>query len=106
VVEAMDADAGIAMTRLDVDGGAAANDLLMQIQADLLGLPVVRPQHLEVTAFGAARAAATASSAAAMGDGPHRVDRVFEPRMGQDQREAAYAGWKRAVARTLDADSG
>lgn len=106
VVEAMDADAGIAMTRLDVDGGAAANDLLMQIQADLLGLPVVRPQHLEVTALGAARAAAMASSAAAMGDAPHRVDRVFEPRMGEDQREEAYAGWKRAVARTLDADSG
>jgi glycerol kinase len=102
VVEAMNADTGAAMTRLDVDGGAAANDLLMQLQADILGIPVVRPRDLEVTAFGAARAAAMTSGGFAVPDGVSRVDRVFEPEIGEGQREDAYAGWKRAVARALD----
>ncbi len=102
VVEAMNADAGIAMTRLDVDGGATANDLLMQMQADLSGIAVRRPRYLEVTALGAARAAAMASGRMEFGAGASRVDRIFEPQISADAREAAYAGWKRAVARAID----
>ncbi len=102
VVEAMNADAGIAMTRLDVDGGATANDLLMQMQADLSGIAVRRPRYLEVTALGAARAAAMASGRLEFGVGASRVDRIFEPQISADAREAAYAGWKRAVARAID----
>jgi glycerol kinase len=90
---------------LKVDGGATANNLLMQLQADILGVPVVRPRVTETTALGAAYAAGLATG---VWSGPSalrsqwQADRMWEPRWSQDQREAAYAGWQKAVARSLD----
>jgi glycerol kinase len=102
VVAAMASDAGIPATALRVDGGATANNLLMQFQADLLGTPVARPRILETTALGAAYLAGLAT-----GVWPSRsviaerwaCDRVFSPAMPPEQRERLYAGWQRAVAR-------
>ncbi len=104
VVDCFRADAGLALEALRVDGGACQNDFLMQFQADLLGVPVVRPAVLEVTARGAAALAGLgvgfwrdrSELADALGTGVTR----FEPRMGADQREALYAGWRRAVERS------
>ena len=91
VLAAMERDAGIALTELRVDGGAAANNLLMQFQADLLGVPVVRPKVLETTALGAAYLAGLAvgfwKSADDIGAN-WQVDRRFEPAMSRDQAEA------------------
>jgi glycerol kinase len=103
VLEAMRADSGIELTALKVDGGATVNDFLMQLQADVLGVPVVRPVVRETTALGAAYAAGLA---AGLWDGLEAlranwsVDRVFEPAWSADRREAAYAGWLRAVERS------
>jgi glycerol kinase len=110
VLEAMIADAsaalstgaGIALEALRADGGAAANNLLMQLQADLLGVPVQRPAVTETTALGAAYLAGLA-----VGYWPDlaeiasqwRVDAEFKPAMPAEQRDALYAGWQRAVAR-------
>jgi len=102
VLEAMEADAGIKLTRLKVDGGAVVNDFLMQLQADVLGVPVVRPVVGETTALGAAYAAGLA---AGVWDGLDAlrqnwgVDRVFEPQWSEERREVGYAGWQRAVER-------
>ncbi len=102
VLEAMEAESGIALRELRVDGGAAANDLLMQVQADFLGRPVLRPVVTETTALGAAYLAGLA-----VGLWPDlerlarnwRLDRRFEPRMAEDERRELYEGWKRAVER-------
>ena len=102
VVEAMEADAGIEMSELRVDGGAAANDLLMQFQADILGVPVVRPQVIETTALGAAY---LAGLAVGYWEGEDEiavhweVDRTFEPAMPEDRVAALREGWGRAVER-------
>jgi glycerol kinase len=102
VVECVERDSGIGLSELRVDGGAAANDFLMQFQADILGRRVSRPQLLEVTAFGAAALAGLAvgfwPDRAAIGAGDEGA-RIFEPSMGAAQRDALYAGWKRAVER-------
>lgn len=102
VVEAMAQDAGARLQLLRVDGGASRNDLLMQLQADILGVPVVRPQVSETTALGAAYAAGLSvgvwESLEATGVA-WRADRTFEPRWPADVREARYAGWRRAVER-------
>jgi len=100
VVQAMEGDAGVRISELRVDGGAAANDWLMQFQADVLGVPVRRPSLVEMTARGAAGLAGIATGfwqspeefAAA---GPD--ESVFAPGMGDDERRAALAGWQRAV---------
>jgi glycerol kinase len=102
VVESMARDSGIRLRRLQVDGGAAANDWLMQFQADLLGIDVVRPAIVANTAKGAA-------ILAGMGIGWYtardvdglmgRPDRVFRPRMGAAERDRLYRGWQAAVAR-------
>jgi glycerol kinase len=105
VVDAMVADSGRPLTLLKADGGMTANDLLMQIQADFLGVPVVRPQVAETTCLGAAYAAGLA-----VGFWPHletlraqwRPDRQWRPAMSATDRESAYAQWRKAVARTLD----
>ncbi len=102
VLDAMVADSGHAVTVLKVDGGASANDFLMQLQADILGTSVVRPAVRETTALGAAYAAGLASGA--FGSIDHlrrlwRADRTFEPTWTADERETALAGWKRAVGR-------
>ncbi len=103
VLEAMQADAGTPLRELRVDGGAAANNLLMQFQADLLGVPVVRPQILETTALGAAYLAGLA-----VGFWKDRqeirnqwqVERTFEPQMENAHREDLIANWQKAVERT------
>ncbi len=105
VVEAMAADAPRPLVELRVDGGAAANDRLMQFQADLLAVPVVRPRVTETTALGAAFLAGlavgywhdTAELARLWA-----VDRRFEPGPGAARRERQYAGWQKAVQRSLD----
>ncbi len=103
VLEAMQADSGIKLASLKVDGGATANDFLMQLQADILGVPVVRPVVSETTALGAAYAAGLAVglwSGLAELRANWRMDRLFEPRWDEARREAAYDGWKRAVERS------
>lgn len=97
-VEALRAG-GLPIEELKVDGGATRNGLLCQFQADLLGIPVRRPVELERTALGVAHMAGMGVglwTKQHLADG-WRVDRVFEPQMGQDQREALYAGWQSAV---------
>jgi len=103
LIEAMAADSGIALKELRVDGGATASNLLMQIQADLLGVPVVRPRITETTALGAAYLAGlgvgfwkTEDEIAAL----WARERVFEPRIGRDEAAARLAEWKRAVERS------
>ncbi|MDW8469210.1 MAG: glycerol kinase GlpK [Burkholderiales bacterium] len=102
VLAAMQKDAGEPLAELRVDGGAAANDLLMQFQADLLGVPVVRPRVLETTALGAAYLAGLAVD---VWKSPEeiaanwRAERTFEPRMSRDEAEARLARWRAAVER-------
>ncbi|MEM6756809.1 MAG: FGGY-family carbohydrate kinase, partial [Planctomycetota bacterium] len=102
LVSAMQQDAGEPMTELRVDGGAAANDLLMQIQADFLGVPVVRPTVLETTALGAAYLAGLAvgvwESVEAI-EANWRVDRRFEPAMPDAEAAALRSRWHEAVER-------
>ncbi|MBC8023232.1 MAG: glycerol kinase, partial [Burkholderiales bacterium] len=103
LIEAMAADSGIALTELRVDGGATANDLLMQIQADLLGVPVVRPKVTETTALGAAYLAGLAcgfwKDEAEIASLWSR-DRVFHPKLARGLASARLAEWKRAVERS------
>lgn len=104
VIDAMAADSGIALGELRVDGGAAANDLLMQIQANVLGVPVVRPKNVETTVLGAAYLSGLASGVWNDRDDVREsweVDRRFEPAWSDDEREAHYRRWKDAVARSL-----
>ncbi len=100
---AMSRDSGIALTELRVDGGASRNDLLMQLQADLAGVPVVRPQVTETTALGAAYLAGLATGVWSGGDeiaAQWAVDRRFEPRLAESERRARIARWREAVARS------
>jgi glycerol kinase len=103
VIDAVEKDSGVTLTELRVDGGAAANDLLLQIQADILGREVVRPAVLETTALGAAYLAGLATgfwkdtSDVARN---WREDRRFTPQMPTERRESMYAGWKRAIERS------
>ncbi len=102
---AMQADSGVACHELRVDGGAAGNDLLMQIQADLLGVPVVRPKVTETTALGAAYLAGLATGVWNSPDelrGQWQVDRVFQPMITADARQSRLALWRKAVTRSLD----
>ena len=102
VIDAVEADSGVALTELRVDGGAAANNLLLQIQADILGRDVVRPGVLETTALGAAYLAGLAVGFWKNVDDVSRnwrIDRRFEPGMPADRRDELYRGWQRAVER-------
>jgi glycerol kinase len=105
VADAMAADSGVALDVLKVDGGVTANDLCMQIQADVLGCPVSRPVVAETTALGAAYAAGLAvgfwSSTDELRENWNEARR-WEPAWTEDRREAAYARWRKAVERTLD----
>ena len=105
VIDAMSADSGIPLTSLRVDGGAARNDLLMQIQADVLGVPVIRPRNVETTAVGAAFLAGLGCGLwpdqSTLAD-RWEVDRIFEPGISDEQRESRYAIWRRAVDRARD----
>ena len=105
VVEAMAQDSGVALDVLKVDGGVTANTLCMQLQADILGVPVIKPVVAETTALGAAYAAGLAVGFWAGRDelrANWKEDRRWEPTWSDEQREEGYAGWKKAVARTLD----
>ena len=105
VVEAMTKDSGVEIVELRSDGGMVVNELLMQFQADILGVPVVRPKVTETTALGAAYAAglavgywqSTAEISANWG-----VDKRWQPAMPDERRAALYAKWNKAVARALD----
>jgi len=102
VLEVASSDAGVNLTELRVDGGATANDLLMQIQADILGTPVVRPVVKETTALGAAYLAGLAVGYWTDRDEIARnwaADRRFLPGMDGTKRDHLYAGWRRAVTR-------
>jgi glycerol kinase len=105
VLEAMEKDSGIPIKELRVDGGMVANELLMQFQADQLGVPVVRPRVTETTALGAAYAAGLA-----VGYWSNRHDLVrnwgvarrWRPEMADDERNKLYAAWHKAVQRSFD----
>jgi glycerol kinase len=104
VIDSVERSSGVRLSELRVDGGAASNDLLLQIQADILGRDVVRPAVLETTAAGAAYLAGLAVGFWKDRDevASHwREDRRFSPKMPDDRREELYDGWKRAVERTL-----
>ena len=103
VFMAMRADSGLPLTELRVDGGASRNDVLLQIQADVLGVPVLRSQNPEATALGAAQLAGLATgfwADAAELSGQWREDRRFLPQWGEDQRASHRARWREAVARS------
>jgi glycerol kinase len=105
VVDAMQADSGVRLGVLKVDGGITANDLCMQIQADVLGVEVVRPVIAETTALGAAYAAGLAVG---FWSGPDdlranwREGKRWTPAWNEAKRSAGYAEWRKAVQRTLD----
>jgi glycerol kinase len=104
VLDAMQADAGIRLDELRVDGGAVQNDLLMQIQADILGVPVVRPKMVETTVRGAAFLAGLATGVWRNREelrATWKVDRRFEPSVSDDVREQRYAQWREAIRRSL-----
>jgi glycerol kinase len=105
VLHAMQKDAGVELAELKVDGGASVNDLLMQFQADLLGVRVRRPQIAETTAFGAAYLAGLAVGYwhdMAEVARCWALDREFQPQMPADQRENLYLRWQEAVSRSLN----
>lgn len=103
VLDAMQKDSGIRLASLKVDGGAVANDFLMQFQSDIMGTTVVRPTLIETTALGAAFLAGLAvgfwKSTAELSD-KFSIDREFEPSLPAEQREQLYAGWQKAVTRS------
>jgi glycerol kinase len=105
VVEAMNSDSGVALESLKVDGGMVANDLLMQFQADLLGVPVIRPKVPETTSLGAAYAAGLATGFWGEVEDLREnwvEDKRWEPSMDSDKRDEYYKYWKKAVTRTFD----
>jgi len=104
VLDAMEKDSGVRLTALKVDGGMVFNELLMQFQADILGVPVIRPVVAETTALGAAYAAGLAVGFWENLDDLRKnwaVDKVWEPKMDPETRERLYRGWLKAVERTF-----
>lgn len=105
IMEAMNKDSGVALSNLKVDGGMVANELLMQFQADLLKVPVIRPSITETTALGAAYAAGLS-----IGLWPDlatlknfwSTDKIWQPTMAEDDRQSGIKGWKKAVQRTFN----
>jgi glycerol kinase len=104
VLDAMEKDSGVRLTALKVDGGMVFNELLMQFQADILGVPVIRPVVAETTALGTAYAAGLAVGFWENLDDLRKnwaVDKVWEPKMDPETRERLYKGWLKAVERTF-----
>ena len=102
IIRSMENDAGIRIRELKVDGGAAANDLLMQFQADLIGIPVIRPDSIETTALGACYLAGLAVGfweGAEQIRGQWAMDRKFEKKINDADRDALISGWEKAVER-------
>jgi glycerol kinase len=105
LLEAMQKDSGIALKELRVDGGATRNDLLMQFQADVLGVPVVRPRQLESTAQGAAFLAGLGVGFWKDSDDLARhwaAERIFQPAMPAQSRQRLRSGWSRALERAKE----
>ena len=105
VLDAMEADSGVSLTALKVDGGMVFNELLMQFQADILDVPVIRPKVAETTALGAAYAAGLAVGYWKNLDELRSnwgKDKEWKPTMDANSRDALYAGWKKAVTRTFN----
>ena len=105
VLDAMNKDSGVELTELKVDGGMVGNDLLMQFQADVLGVPVIRPAVPETTSLGAAYAAGLATGFWAQVDDLREnwvKDKEWTPQMDAAERDREYAQWKKAVTRTFD----
>ena len=105
VLDAMEADSGVKLTALKVDGGMVFNELLMQFQADILNVPVIRPTVAETTALGAAYAAGLAVGFWKNFDELRAnwgKDKEWHPQMDDESRNSLYASWKKAVSRTLD----
>src|ERR671914_831196 len=105
VVDAMNADSGVELKSLKVDGGMVGNELLMQFQADILGVPVIRPMVAETTALGAAYAAGLATGLWSEEDELREnwvEDKRWEPQMDASRRDEYYKYWKRAVTKTFD----
>jgi glycerol kinase len=101
----MNADSGVDLTALKVDGGMVFNNLLMQFQADVLGVPVIRPKVAETTALGAAYAAGLAVGFWKNTDEMRQnwgVDKTWEPAKDSDASTEKYQMWKKAVTRTFD----
>ena len=104
VLGAMEADSGITLAALKVDGGAVANNLLMQFQADLLGVPVDRPQIIETTALGAAYLAGLAVGVWTSKEelkSSWKLDVRFEPSMPKEEADKLYKGWRKAVKHSM-----
>ncbi|QVQ52342.1 glycerol kinase GlpK [Spiractinospora alimapuensis] len=105
VIDAMNADSGVPLKSLKVDGGMVVNELLMQFQADILGVPVIRPVVAETTALGAAYAAGLAVG---FWEGEEDIranwakDKQWDPRLDREEREKQYRTWKKAVTKTFD----
>jgi glycerol kinase len=105
VLDAMNADSGVDLTELKVDGGMVQDELLMQFQADILGVPVVRPKVAETTALGAAYAAGIAVGFWKSEDEIREnwaQDKQWEPQMDESRRASEYANWKKAVTKSFD----
>ena len=105
VLDAMNKDSGVDLKALKVDGGMVYNETLMQFQADILGVPVIRPVVAETTALGAAYAAGLAVGFWASTDDileNWQMDKTWEPQMDEETREQLYQGWLKAVTRTFD----
>ncbi|MHB8626343.1 MAG: glycerol kinase GlpK [Aggregatilineales bacterium] len=105
VLDAMNKDSGVHLTALKVDGGMVYNDVLMQFQADILGVPVIRPKVAETTSLGAAYAAGLATGFWAQIDDLRAnwgQDKAWTPQMDTAKRESLYNGWLKAVTRTFD----
>jgi glycerol kinase len=105
VLDAMNKDSGVDLTALKVDGGMVFNELLMQFQSDILGVPVIRPTVAETTALGAAYAAGLAVGFWGEVEDLREnwgIDKEWHPQMSAEEREKLYKGWKKAVTRTFD----
>ena len=104
VLKAMEKDSGIKLRGLNVDGGACANNFLMQFQADMLNVDVIRPSNVETTALGAAMLAGLAVGFWTMDEilEKREIDRTFLPLMDNNKREKLYAGWKKAVEKAMN----
>ena len=104
VLAAMEQDSGIRLSELRVDGGMVVNELLMQFQADILDVAVVRPRVTETTALGAAYAAGLATGYWQNTDDLKRnwaIDKTWQPRMSKEHRGKLYASWRKAVTRSF-----
>ncbi|KAJ3584703.1 hypothetical protein NHX12_015198 [Muraenolepis orangiensis] len=106
ILDAMNQDSGIPLSQLQVDGGMTSNRLLMQLQADILCIPVVKPSMPETTALGAAMAAGAAEGVSVWSLRPEDMSEVtcekFEPQINTEESEFRYARWKKAVEKSMN----